>query len=96
MQRKTIDLEDGSYADLLYVDADEVRGVQDHCTQLREHGLTGSSDIRHLACIPAAVVEAYCNDRGIAFADFMRDTSEQTRMLNDPALAGFRVHQGRV
>lgn len=96
MDRRTIDHADGSYADLLYVDMDQMQEVAEHCADLRRHGLTGTNDIRHLACIPAELVEKYCNDRGIPFSQFMRDTDEQTRMLNDPALAAFRIHTGRA
>lgn len=96
MDRRTIDHEDGSYSDLLYVDMEQIRGVADFCAELRQHGLTGTKDIRHLAVVPTEMIEKYCNDRGIPFAIFMRDNAEQTRMLNDPAMAGFRVHPGHV
>jgi hypothetical protein len=52
--------------------------------------------MRHLASIPEWVVHRWLHDHGVAFRDFMRDNAIQTRMLNDPQLAGFRIAQGRV
>lgn len=95
MQRKMIE-QDGHLVDLLYVDNRQMQGVLDHCAALRDHGITGTDEVRHLATIPAELVEKYINDAGITFREFMTNPEHQTRMLNDPALAGFRIHQGRV
>lgn len=59
-------------------------------------GLVGSDDYWHMMELPAVLVEKYCNDVGISFADFMADETHIRRMVNDPALSGFRVHGGRM
>lgn len=75
---------------------DDLRMVADHCAALRSAGETGSSDMRLAARVPGFIVQKYINDNGITFADFMRDPKHADRMLADPALAHFRVWQGRV
>lgn len=59
-------------------------------------GLVGSKDYWHMAELPFVIVEKYCNDQGITFNEFMRNTEHIKRMVNDPALAAFRVHGGRM
>lgn len=61
----------------------------------RTAGDLGSNEMRHAASLPMVVVEAYCNDRGITFAEFMGDPGHVKAMLNDPALAAFRIWEGR-
>jgi len=62
----------------------------------RVAGDVGSPEMRHAASIPMVLVEAYCNDRGITFDHFMTDPAHIRSMLNDPALAEFRIWRGRV
>lgn len=62
----------------------------------RVAGDVGSSEMRHAASLPMALVEAYCNDRGIAFDQFMGDPAHIRAMVNDPALDAFRIWRGRV
>jgi hypothetical protein len=75
---------------------DDLKAVADHCAGLRGIGATGTSDMKLAARIPAFIVQKYINDNGITFAEFMRDTKHADRMLADPALAHFRVWEGRV
>ncbi len=63
---------------------------------LRDQGKMGSSEMRHAAHFPAVLVEQYCNDKGITFGEFLRDRAHIKSMLNDPALKGFRVWEGRI
>lgn len=53
-----------------------------------------SPDMRHRARFPVALVEKYCNDTGITFAEWMQNKDHIRRMLSDPALAYFRVNDG--
>ena len=50
--------------------------VADHCAGLRGVGATGSSDMKHVARVPAFVVQQYINANGITFAEFMRGLTE--------------------
>jgi hypothetical protein len=76
--------------------------VQD-CTAIAEQmkamhnsGDFGSSDMRYAGRIPNVFVEKYCNDNGITFHEFMTNREHVKRLINDPALADFRVYKGRV
>lgn len=70
--------------------------IVQEATRKRNEGEHGSSDMRHAASFPAVVVEKYCNDSGITFAEFMEDRAHIRRMLNDPALSYFRIWEGRL
>lgn len=95
MRRELIH-DDGGVRDLLYVNMDHLHAVRDHCHDLRASGQTGSKAMPHLAEFPAAVVEKYVNDNGITFAEWMQNPVHVRRMLNDPALSGFRVDDRKV
>ncbi len=70
--------------------------VADHCANLRAIGDTGSKDMKLAASVPGIFIQKYLNDHGVTFAEFMRTPQHVDRLLNDPALAHFRVWQGRV
>lgn len=81
----------GGLRDLLYVNMADLKGVADVCKSLHNEGKTGSKELPHLAEFPAAIVEKYCNDAGITFAEWVRNPVHTRRMLRDPALSHFRV-----
>lgn len=95
MKREML-LVDDLIVDQTTADLDDLRSVADHCKRLQSAGLTGDREMRHLATIPAFMVEKWLNDHGITFHEFMGDAKIQSRMLNDPALAYFRVAPGRA
>lgn len=95
MDRSMI-VQDGLIIDRARERMSDLRGVADHCKGMQNAGMTGSKDNRLLAVIPAIVIEQYCNDSGVTFAEFMQNPAHANRMLNDPALADFRVSRGRV
>jgi len=76
--------------------AQECGGILEEATRRRIEGVHGSSEMRHAARLPVLAVERYCNEAGISFHQFLSDPEHARRMLNDPALAGFRVWEGRV
>ena len=76
--------------------------VQD-CTPIAENakamqnaGMTGSSDMKLAARIPNVMIEKYCNDNNILYSEWCGNRDHIKRMLNDPALAYFRVWRGAV
>lgn len=78
-------------------DMDALREVVDDCHNREVAGFDRiDKDTYHLARLPAIVVEQYINDRGITFDEWMNNPEHINRMLNDPALKGFRVHHGKV
>ena len=42
------------------------------------------------------VINDWCVKQGIAFAEFMRDQKLQTRFVEDPANAAFRIWEGKL
>lgn len=95
MQREMI-VEDDRIVDLAREPMWALNAVADHCKALQNEGLTGSSDVKVLAHVPAIVIEKWCNDHGVTFAEFMGSKEVRARMLNDPDLAYFRVWKGHV
>lgn len=79
-----------------------VRRTQD-CTPIAEQtkalhneGHHGSSDFKHAGRIPFIFFEDYCNRNHLTFAEVMSNKEHLKRILNDPALAHFRVWKGKV
>lgn len=84
-------------------DGSLITGTVQDCTPILEDakarhnaGAVGSSEMRHAARLPLQVVEAYCNTAGITFEQWMNDPVHAKRMLQDPALSGFRIWSGAV
>lgn len=80
-----------------------VTGTVQDCTPYLERAKTlhnagahGSSDMKLAASFPFVLVEKYCNDNGITFADWQASKEHKRRMLNDPSLSYFRIWPGRV
>ena len=63
---------------------------------LRINGDTGGSDMKHAASIPNVLIEAYCNQKGITFQEWMQNPVHIKAMLNDPQNECFRIWKGRV
>lgn len=74
----------------------DVEPYLQHVADLRSAGLTGGSEMRHAAKIPHVVVEKYLADTGITLHEFMVNPVHVKKMLNDPALAAFRIWNGKV
>ena len=87
---------DGGGDKLIVNRVQDVEPILDLTHDLRSLGRVGSGEFRHAASIPMVLVEAYCNDRGLPFSEFMADTRHVNAMVNDPALKAFRVWEGRV
>lgn len=75
---------------------DDLKLVADDCAGRRGVGATGSSEMKHVARVPAIIVQKYINDNGITYAEFMRDPKHADRMLSDPSLSAFRIWEGRI
>lgn len=70
--------------------------IAEDATRRREEGIHGSSEFRHAARIPDVMIEAYCNRVGITYEEWCSNKEHIRRVLNDPAMAHFRVWPGRV
>jgi|GEM_PF-2157932 len=85
--------EDGEFKIVHYED---VTAVLDDCKARHNEAIHGHKETRHLAQIPASVVEKYCFTRGVPYREFIRDKAHMKVILNDPDLRGFRIYPGRV
>lgn len=101
--KTVIDQGDGIQSVVAVEDGKHVVGTVQDCTPivdkaraLHNEGFHGSSEMRHIASLPMVVIEKYCNDNGITMGEWMADRSHLRRMVNDPALAYFRIAPGRV
>lgn len=59
-------------------------------------GKSQSGEMYHAARLPMVIIEQYCNANKITFQQWMQNPEHARRMLNDPALAKFRVWEGRA
>jgi hypothetical protein len=74
----------------------DVEPILEAAKRAHREGVHGSRDLRHAASLPMVLVEKYCNDHAISFAEFMREPKHVKAMCNDPALAHFRIWPGKV
>lgn len=78
-------------------------GRSQDCTAIAEYakarqreGHHGSSEMRFAASLPLVIVEKYCNENNITFAEFMGDRAHIKRICNHPDNAAFRIWPGRL
>lgn len=57
-------------------------------------GFHGSSEMKHAARIPLVIIEKYCNDNGVSFADCIADPAHARRIVQDPKNGMFRIWKG--
>jgi len=74
----------------------DVNPIIDFAKGMQAIGATGSKDMKHAAEIPMVVVENYMTRLGINFEEFCANQEHGKALLNDPALADFRIWSGRV
>lgn len=87
---------DASTDGLIIERVQDVEQVLEYAKRQHLSGEHGGPDMKHAASIPAVLVEAYCNQHGITFAEFMGSEAHAKAMLNDKSLAHFRIWKGRV
>lgn len=75
---------------------DDLREVADYAQKRADMGLQGSKDMWYAATVPAFIIQKFCNEKGIAWKEFMRNQSIQTYFLNSEYAAPFRVHKGTI
>lgn len=93
----------GMQTGILVQDGQMVVSNTQDCTPIAEYakaqhnqGMHGTSEMKHAARIPMVMVEKYINDNNITFAEWTRDKAHIKRMLQDPALAHFRIWPGKI
>lgn len=89
-------LGDGKLLMAATADKRDVDTVADHCAALRSVGAGNGKDEKLAMTAPGWVVNDWCVKKGITFAEFMADRRLQTRFIEDPDNANFRVWRGRL
>ena len=74
----------------------DVEPIVGYAKSMQAAGLTGSKDMRHAAEIPSIIVENYMQRVGITFSEFCANQEHGKALLNDPALAAFRIWEGVI
>lgn len=59
-------------------------------------GISSSGDMRFAGRIPAVLIEKYCNQKGITFADFIKDDIHTVAIMNDPDYKALRIWEGKL
>lgn len=70
--------------------------IAEYCKSAHNENRHGTNDMKLAAKIPEIMVETYCQNKGISFHEFCGNNEHVREMLNDPALAHFRIWRGRV
>ena len=70
--------------------------IVERAKRMHNEGITGSSEMKYAARIPDVIVEKYCIDNNLTFREFCCDEAHLKRVLNDPAMAAFRIWKGKV
>jgi hypothetical protein len=70
--------------------------IAERAKAMHNAGITGSKDMKLAATIPEVFVTKYCNDKNITFGEFLKNKEHVRAMLQDPALAHFRVWKGAI
>lgn len=70
--------------------------IAESCKRQQIEGIQGTSEMKFAGRIPNVFVEKYITDHAITFAEFIGNREHIKRVLNDPAMAHFRVWQGVV
>lgn len=82
--------------DLIVERAQDCNSIADYCKSQRASGLTGSSELKHVARIPNIMIEAYINTKNITSHEFYANPVHMHALLIDPTLSDFRIWEGRV
>lgn len=89
-------LNDPDSGGFVVVRTERFDGLLDHLAERRAIKDYGPKDTPCLMELPALIIEQYCKEAGITWADWWADNTHLKRMANDPALSAFRVKPGKV
>jgi hypothetical protein len=78
------------------VDKRDLDTLADHCAAMRSIGAGNGKDDKLAMSVDGWVINDWCVKKGITFSQFMRDQKMQTRFVEDPDNAAFRIWTGRL
>ena len=74
----------------------DVQPILEYTKEMNAIGAGNGSEVKHAAEIPMIFVESYLQRTGITFHEFCASQDHVKALVNDPALAAFRIWNGRV
>ena len=94
MLRRDLSMQDGA---LISSTTQDCTPIAEYTKAMHNAGFTGPSpEMKLAASVPFVMIEKYLNDNQLTMAEFARDAAHKKRLLEDPALAHFRVWKGRL
>jgi hypothetical protein len=96
MKARIEDIDNVHEAHVCEARVDDLKEVADYAQARANAGLQGSKDMWFAATVPAFIIQKFCNEKGVAWKEFMRNESMQTYFLNSEYAAPFRVHKGTI
>ena len=81
---------------LTFETVQDCTGSAERAQRMHNEGVHGSSDMKLAATIPNVFIDDYCNRNNITFHEFIKNREHIKAILNDPALAYFRIWKGKV
>lgn len=81
---------------IIIAQSQDCTGIAEFAKEQHNLGNHGSSEMRHAARIPNVIIEMYCNENTVTFADVMRDPAHMNRICNDPENKMFRIWPGKL
>ena len=91
--KSIVALEDGA---LITGTIQDCTPIAERAKAMHNEGLHGSADWKYAGAVPSVMIEKYCNDNGITLHEFSASQDHKKRLLNDPAIAHFRIWKGRI
>jgi hypothetical protein len=82
--------------DITFETTQDALPIMEDAKARQRAGFTGTKELKHAARLPMVAIDAYCARLDITFAEWSQDKRHIRAMLNDPALAYFRIWEGRV
>lgn len=70
--------------------------IAEHAKALASMGAGNGSDMKFAGTIPNVMIEKYLNDKNITYAEFIGNKEHIRSVMNDPAMAHFRVWKGKL
>lgn len=87
---------EGAEHEFAIVRTQDVEPILDYTKAMHNVGAGNGADLKHAAEIPMVFVEAYLARTGVTFNEFCESPDHVKAVLNDPALADYRIWKGRV
>ena len=70
--------------------------IAERCKTMHNEGHHGTAELKFAGSIPDVFVNKYLTENNVTYAQFIKEPEHIRRVMNDPAMAHFRVWKGRI